>query len=72
MNFYAHEKIRQLESELRNTLHFAPERPRRRAFVGGLAAGTGAILRRVGERLEAWSTHSSAEPDKRFSRASFR
>jgi hypothetical protein len=72
MNLYAHEKIRQLESELKDALYFEPGRPRRRAIVGGLAAGAGSVLRRTGERLEAWSTHPHAEQGKRFSRASFR
>ena len=57
MNLYAHEKIQELESELKNTLHFDLPEPKRRPVIGGLAAGVGHLLRHAGEGLESWSAH---------------
>ena len=68
MNLYAHEKIRELESELKYRLHFEPPLPRRRPVVGGLAAGAGRILRRVGEGLESWSSPGQRESEVSFTR----
>jgi len=72
MNFYAQEKIKELESELKNTLYFEAPAPKRRPIVGGLAAGAGRLLRRAGAGLESWSTHPSAEHETSFHQHSAR
>jgi hypothetical protein len=63
MNFYAHEKIRELESELKSGLKPEPVATGRRLLVGGLAAGAGHLLRRAGEGLESWSLRPGRECD---------
>jgi hypothetical protein len=72
MNFYAHEKIQELESELKSTLHFDPPAPPRWPVFGGLAAGVGHLLRHAGEGLEAWSGHATSESENTLSRHSAR
>ncbi len=60
MNFYVHEKLRELEAaELKDRLYFEPSRLRP-SRLGVAAALAGRILRRTGERLESW-----AEPPER-------
>ena len=56
MNFYVHEKLRELDAEqLKNNLYIEPVRHSRPSLFGYFAAGAGRILRRAGERLESWA-----------------
>jgi hypothetical protein len=69
MNWYAHDKTKELEAELKNRIYFEmPERPRRRTLVGGFVAATGRVLRRAGEGLESWSAAPSGECEQNLSR----
>jgi hypothetical protein len=63
MNFYAHEKIQELESELKNKIIVELPASRRRPIVGGLAATAGHLLHLAGEGLESWSAHPGSERD---------
>jgi hypothetical protein len=63
MNFYAHEKIQELEFELKNKTQIELPAPRRRPIVGGLAATAGHLLHLAGEGLESWSAHQGSEHD---------
>jgi hypothetical protein len=55
MNFYVHDKLRELETErLANQLYVERPRPRRRLLVGGVVSFAGHVLRRAGEGLEGW------------------
>lgn len=70
MNFYAIEKVKQLESELNTKKQLPPhhEKPRRRPVFGPLAAGTGRTLRRIGEGLESWANPPLPDRDQQVRR----
>jgi hypothetical protein len=67
MNFYAEEKIRELEARRMNTRRVPDgrtvQRCSRRPLFGPLAARAGRSLRRLGEGLEAWS-RPQGEPER--------
>jgi hypothetical protein len=57
---YVSDKLRELEAELaRRTAPFAGEAPS--PVLGPLARTAGRVLRRMGERLESWSTSAIPE-----------
>lgn len=67
MDYYAHEKLRELEQKRLDMLSKRPhfERPRRKPVFGPLAAALGGKLRRFGEGLESWANPPS-EPKRPF------
>jgi hypothetical protein len=54
MDPYVSDKLRELEAELSRRASFAGRAPT--PVLGPLARTTGRVLRRVGERLESWSS----------------
>jgi hypothetical protein len=66
MNFYVHEKLRELEAEQLEKRHRADPPASRRPLFGALAAVTGRTLRRAGEGLESWAAPAAQEPDSRI------
>lgn len=73
MNFYVHEKLRELEAEqVKNRLYFEPPAPRRRPLFGVFAVMAGRTLRRAGEGLESWATPPAHEHDHRMARRAVR
>jgi hypothetical protein len=66
MNFYVHEKLRELEAERQAyQLHLEYEPPqRRRPVFGGFASLLGRTLRRAGEGLEGWADVSPCEGER--------
>ena len=59
MNFYAEDKIRELERDLafrdKNQIFVEQASPRRKPVVGGVVAVAGRVLQRVGSGLEGWA-----------------
>jgi hypothetical protein len=73
MNFYVHEKLRELDAEqLKNTLYIEPVRHSRPSLFGHFAAGAGRTLRRAGERLESWANQPETEGDPQMVRRTAR
>lgn len=70
MNYYAHEKVRQLNNELatldKNALHAKELKSRRWAVFVGVVSLVGRGMRRAGEGLESWAL--AAPPDSAPSR----
>lgn len=66
MNFYAHEKIRELEEQRLKALagRGRLRQGRNKPAFGSLAAFLGGSLRRVGEGLEAWAGPQAQEAVK--------
>ncbi len=68
MHPYVHEKLRELDAELAQRRAPLPLRhpasPPTRVTPRPLVRGTGAMLRRLGERLESWATPEAVEPDR--------
>ncbi|MCH7484066.1 MAG: hypothetical protein IIA90_02835 [Chloroflexi bacterium] len=66
MNFYSHEKIRELEEARRNArlaIEATLGRPRRRTIFGPAAVRVGRTLRRLGEGLESWASPPPTKQD---------
>ena len=69
MNWYAYEKVKQLDAELKtNKQQVELPQVRRRPVFGPLAAGAGRRLRRFGEGLESWANVPPREADNRIPR----
>jgi len=69
MNFYVHEKLRELEAEgIKNRLYFEPARRQRPSRLGAAAALAGRVLRRTGERLESWAERPEREREPQLAR----
>jgi hypothetical protein len=68
MDYYAHEKLRELEQKRLDLLSKRPrlESPRRKPVFGPLAAAIGGRLRRFGEELECWANPPACEPKRPF------
>ncbi len=57
---YVWEKLRELDRE-RPASHHAPEKRQKTRVAAGVMRMTGRLLRRMGEGLESWGTHSQRE-----------
>ena len=67
MNFYAQEKIQELEKQRQRAIASRPRlaQARNKPVFAPLASALGGTLRRVGENLECWGNPAACEPERR-------
>jgi hypothetical protein len=69
MNFYAQEKIKELEKQRQKALAGRPSTlstARNKPVFGPLASVLGGTLRRVGEGLETWGNPAARQPERPY------